>query len=512
MASIRLEGARYTVREGESALDALVRGGADVQFSCRRGACHSCVLRVVAGDAGLEAQRGLSEDQRRTGHFLPCQSFPHGELTVEPPRLQYSFVVARLREREAVSERIVRLLLSPERELRCFGGQFVNVRARGVVRSYSIASSSDGGSSLELHVQRTPGGALSGYLCDELALGAEVEVQGPLGTSTYDATAPHRRLLLLGTGSGLAPLLGVLRDALRHGHTGPITLYHGAREPEGLYLQAHLRQLAAAFSTFEYVPCLSGTRRDGYAEGRVTALAFARHRKLDDTSVYLAGAPAMVHEARYLALLAGVDRERVFADPFYDSAPYLPNDGAKVSALPTEPELWEALERGPGLTRILTDFYDAVYADDRLAPFFHNVTKQRAIEKQYEFLREVFTRETTFFGLRPFNAHHWMVISDELFDYRERLMESMMRRHGLPTPLVRRWLALHEAFRREIVKGEPRGLVVDGVEHRVDGYSKEVLSLGSVCDGCGEEIPSGAEARMHRRTGKLFCEQCAAST
>jgi NAD(P)H-flavin reductase/ferredoxin/truncated hemoglobin YjbI len=516
MTRITFEGARYPLQSGESALDALIRGGATIQFSCRRGTCHTCILRVAEGDAGREAQQGLSKDKQERGYFLPCKAFPQTDLVVERPNLKELFVPARVEKKEALSARVVRLLLEPLGELGFRAGQFLNLRARGLVRSYSVASIQEQDYFVELHVQRVAGGALSNYLCDELQVGDEVELQGPNGNSTYTPDSLERPLLLLGTGSGLAPLWGIVRDALRSGHRGSIHLYHGARDAQGLYLCRELRELAATHENFAYVPCLSGDGSQELVEhgapalGRVTHVAFERHRDLARSEVFLAGSPAMVSEARYRATLAGAERERIHADPFETSAPYMPNDGAKMASIPSDPELWQALEGGPGLTRILTDFYERVFADPRLAPFFHNVTKERAIQKQYEFLREMFARDCTFFGLRPFNAHHWMVISDELFDYRERLIESCMRRYGLAPHLIRRWLALHEAFRRELVKSDERGLIIDGHERRAEGYSSEALELASVCDGCAGEMPSGSRGRMHRRTGKLYCEGCAA--
>lgn len=513
MTRVTFEGARYPIQAGESVLDALVRGGADVRFSCRRGTCQTCLLRLVEGEAGPEAERGLSQDKRERGLFLPCQAFPRTDVIAERPKLEELFVRARVEQTQRLSPRVVRLLLEPFTTLTFRAGQFFNLRARGVVRSYSIASVQELDYFIELHVQHQPGGALSSYLCHELQAGDEVELQGPNGSSVYTPGAPERPLLLLGTGSGLAPLWGIVKEALSLGHQAPIALYHGARDVEELYLSQELRELEQRHPSFRYVPCTTGALPDpgpGAVPGRVTQVAFARHPSLAGAEIFLAGSPSMVHEARYRAVLAGAEREQIHADAFETGAPYMPNDGAKLAALPPEPELWQALEGGPGLTRILTDFYDRVFEDRRLAPFFQHVTKERAIQKQYEFLREVFARDTTFFGLRPYNAHHWMVISDELFDYRERLIESCMRRYGLTPPLIRRWLAVHEAFRRELVKSEARGLIVDGVERRAEGYSLETLDIGSVCDGCADEMPSGSRGRMHRRTGKLYCERCAA--
>ncbi len=82
------------------------------------------------------------------------------------------------------------------------------------------------------------------------------------------------------------------------------------------------------------------------------------------------------------------------------------------------------------------------------------------------------------------------------------------RKHGVPEPLLNRWAAVHELFRREIVKSAPRGILRQGVEHDIEGYSFEIVQVGTVCDGCIGEICEGDKVRMHRRTGEIFCLDC----
>jgi ferredoxin-NADP reductase/ferredoxin/truncated hemoglobin YjbI len=514
MPRVTFEGARYPLRDGETVLDALIRGGANVTFSCRKGTCHVCLLRASEGDPGAVASATLRPAMGERGYFLPCRSRPRGDLALERPRLGDIFVRARVHAKAPLSPQVVRILLEPETNLSWRAGQFVNVRRPdGLVRSYSLASIPEQDYFLELHVKRVDGGAMSAWLCDELQPDDEVEVQGPAGACYYEPEARAKNLVLLGTGTGLAPLWGIARDALRQGHEGLVFLYHSARTLEGLYLKDELRALAGAHPRFRYTLSVTGERAGacpGVAGGRVTKLAFDQHPDMRDWIVYLAGAPDMVYDARCRALLAGVARRDLRADPFENARPLVPNDAEKIARLAPEPELWRALGEGPRLVAILTDFYDLVYADPRLAPFFHGVTRQRAIDKQYEFLAGLFSGTKSFFGLRPFNAHHWMVISDELFDYREALIEDVMRRHGLDEALIRRWLAIHELFRRELVKGSPRGMIVHGQELPVDGVSDETLTVGAVCDGCEQEIPVGARGRLHARSGKLFCSRCAA--
>jgi len=176
--------------------------------------------------------------------------------------------------------------------------------------------------------------------------------------------------------------------------------------------------------------------------------------------------------------------------------------------LAPDAEMWLALRDGEGLAEILNNFYSRVYEDPRLSVFFEGVTRQRAIEKQFSFLKSIFTGERCYFGDHPKTAHHWMVISDELFDYREHLMEQCLHDYGMPEHLVIRWRQVEEVFRGTIVKSEPFELSYGGIKRPVDGYFREKVDVGTLCDSCSSEVESGDEVVCHVRTGKLYCVNC----
>lgn len=180
--------------------------------------------------------------------------------------------------------------------------------------------------------------------------------------------------------------------------------------------------------------------------------------------------------------------------------------------LAPDSEMWQAFKRGPGLREVLEEFYTRVFDDDRLAPFFEHTNKNWAIDKQYSFLQAIFTGERSYFGMRPRNAHHWMVISDELFDYRETLMEASLRRYGLPEDLITRFRALDEAYRKQIVKEKPFPLRLNGLDVPAEGYETLELSIGAVCDGCRAVIDEGEMISYHVRTGQSYCPSCRAPT
>lgn len=528
------EGATFDCRPGETVLDALLRQGQNPPFSCRNGSCLVCLRRCSEGQPPEAAQRALRPSLRRAGYFLPCKCVPTGDMEIEAPRSADLFAPAVVADKQLVADDICRLLLESATSLYYHAGQFVNLRRPdGLTRSYSLASLPTEDSTLELHVKRMPGGAMSSWIFDELSVGDELEYQGPNGRCYYVPGTQAEDLLLVGNGTGAAPLVGIIRDALHVGHRGRIRLFHGSRHVRGLYLHETFTRLATEHPNFDYVPCVSGPDvPSGVASGRAHRVAFAEARDLGNWRVFVAGHPNMVAEVERLALASGVSPTAIHTDP-YDlrsqpetvrpAATRSPPAQRRSSRAPIaegssgkerralgepDPELWEALGRGPLMREILSDFYTRVFVDPILAPYFRGITKERLIGQVYSFMRDVLAGEKHYFGMRPRTAHHWMVISDEVFDHREAMMEACLRRHGLAEHLVQRWRRFEESFRSDIVKSTAWKLVVDGVEMPLDGFGEEELLAGAMCDGCQRAIEVGERVRYHLRLGLTYCAEC----
>jgi ferredoxin-NADP reductase len=197
-------------------------------------------------------------------------------------------------------------------------GQFINLfRDRTLARSYSIASVPHRDEHIHLHVRRLAGGRMSGWIHGELRPGQTVEIQGPAGDCFYVPGHPEQPLLLIGTGSGLAPLYGIVRDALSRGHGGPVRLFHGSRDLKGIYLVDELRALAGEHPNFGYVPCLSGPEVPaGFAAGRAHEVALREVPDLRGWRLFLCGHPDMVKQAKKRAFLAGASMKDIHADAF----------------------------------------------------------------------------------------------------------------------------------------------------------------------------------------------------
>jgi NAD-dependent SIR2 family protein deacetylase len=130
------------------------------------------------------------------------------------------------------------------------------------------------------------------------------------------------------------------------------------------------------------------------------------------------------------------------------------------------------------------------------------------IEKVYSFHYQMFTGEKVFFGERPKNSHHWMVISDDIFEHRQQLMTKALQQHGLAAHLVSRWLTYEENYRSEIVKEKPISKVLFGEEVAYEGFESLLMEFSTLCDSCESEIEVGDTVRYHTRLGTVYCVKC----
>ena len=144
-------------------------------------------------------------------------------------------------------------------------GQHVDVRLTApdgyhTERSYSIASPPEDANQLELAIERLEGGEVSPYLVDQLAVGDELEFRGPIGGYfiwTVDIGGP---LLLVAGGSGIAPLMAMVRHRATRRSTVPTRLLYSSRSLDEVIYRSELDQLATRGDGFEVFHTLTRTR------------------------------------------------------------------------------------------------------------------------------------------------------------------------------------------------------------------------------------------------------------
>lgn len=323
MATVTYGRHRVPLASGETVLDGLLRAGADVPHACRSGVCKACTLRAEPGAVPEAAQQGLRPSERTRGVFLACQCRPQADLVAHPAE-HADEVAAELVEIERLGATVTRLRLRLDESLPYQAGQYVALRrADGLTRSYSIASR-PGEPWLELHVGDVPGGTMSGWARDDARPGDRLGVRGPYGDCVYVPDEPEAPLLLVGVGTGIAPLWGVAREALAAEHRGPVVVIEAAAEPSRLYLHEALRSLAANDPRLRLRSCVLRGGTEEIAEASVDAVATEVFEQLGapkDARALLCGDPLIVHRVRKGLFLAGLSSRRIAADAFVMSPP-----------------------------------------------------------------------------------------------------------------------------------------------------------------------------------------------
>ncbi|MNO89141.1 Ferredoxin--NAD(P)(+) reductase (naphthalene dioxygenase ferredoxin-specific) [compost metagenome] len=303
---------RWTVPSGANLLDALLGAGIAVPYSCRAGSCHACLVRCSRGDVLDDRPEALDPARRADGWRLSCQCRVIEDLAVEafdPLRDGLPAMVTAL-DWPAVD--ILRLRLQPQRPLRYGAGQHLILwSASGVARPYSLASLPGEEPWLEFHLDcREPGAFCDFARClqvgDEVRLG---ELRG--GALRYDLEWQDRPLLLMAAGTGLAPLWGVLRQALRDQHHGPIRLIHLAHDAAGHYLAAELAELSARHPGLDVELTTAAEVADVLSRLRVVPR---------QTIALLCGSPVSIELFSRRLYLAGVPRNQLLADAFLPHA------------------------------------------------------------------------------------------------------------------------------------------------------------------------------------------------
>ncbi len=315
MTVVTFEGKAYTAKEGETVLDTLLRGGNIVPYGCRGGVCQACMLGADNTTESVKrAQGGLSNTQKALNYFLACQCLPTADLAVKNIKSSSNQATATVIDKVMLNDYVIRLRLDAELSYR--PGQYVNLsRDAKLLRSYSLASTPNEGF-LEFHIRHYPEGQFSTWAAADLSVGDTLELQGPLGDCIYVAE-PEQPLLLLGTGTGLAPLWGIVKDALSRGHTGPIHLVLAGRSNDELYYQEELRALAAENDQVS----VSWVVQEGMAEndthvGDVYQYCKAQYPALGGYKVYLCGAKTFVTKLKKQCFLSGAGVRDIVSDIF----------------------------------------------------------------------------------------------------------------------------------------------------------------------------------------------------
>lgn len=323
-------GAEISCREDQTVLDACLREGVWLPHACTHGTCGTCKAEVLDGDVdhGDASPYALLDSERDEGCALICVAKPRSDLVVEGevdadegvdvhPVRDYRGTVVSL---DDVAPDVRRLIIELDTSLAFNPGQYVLLDVPGgEQRPYSIASTPSQSDRIELHVKRTPGGlATDGWVFKSLQAGDAVSLSGPYGRFSF-RPARTQPILLLGAGTGLAPLKSIVAHIAETGGEHDVVLYHGVRTVDDLYDRDYFEALAAEHDWFTYRPALSGDEWEGRT-GRVPAQLAEDYPKASGNVAYICGSPEMVTDTMKALMKARLFPRDIYREDFFDSA------------------------------------------------------------------------------------------------------------------------------------------------------------------------------------------------
>lgn len=210
-------------------------------------------------------------------------------------------------------------------------GQFLTlilpIEGKEIRRSYSLSSTPHEAPRLSVTVKRVEGGLMSNYLLDNLQVGQQVKVMEPIGNFCITcAPSNQREVLLFGAGSGITPLLSILKSVLREEPGSKVTLLYGNRNEESVIFKEQLAQLQQQNPErlhIEYI--YSQPQTDCEHRGRmnqsmvIKILERLQLTQPTDAAYYMCGPEGMMEEVRHALDVLHVPADRIFRESFVSS-------------------------------------------------------------------------------------------------------------------------------------------------------------------------------------------------
>lgn len=327
-------GREVECRENQTILDACLRAGVWLPHSCTHGTCATCKVDVLDGDVdhGEASTFALMDFERDEGKTLTCCARPESDVTIEAdidvdedlevfPVADFTGTIVELTDIGADTKR---LRIELDREIGFNAGQYMKViipGTDGVDRTWSMANDPTERQVVEFQVRNVPGGVgTDGWLFKNAAVGDTVQLSGPYGRFVLRTWEEDRPVVMLGGGTGLAPLASMIKHALINGeYDGHITLYAGAATVDHLYDVDFFRELEEEYpDQFTFHACIGAGEEEGYRTGFVNQVMLEDFTSLKGHQGYMCGSPAMVDACRKTMMSLRLFPRDIFNEDFFN--------------------------------------------------------------------------------------------------------------------------------------------------------------------------------------------------
>lgn len=333
-------GETYSCAPDTSLLDGALAVGLRMPHNCRGGACGTCKARILEGavDHGRAMTFAITDEEKAAGYCLCCQAQPRSprlrlrmvhdmaardsdELKIVPGEIGTTIIAAH-----KVTPSVLRLVVAVPRGVRLLylAGMDMEFLLPGLAaaRPYSIAVAPDQENTppdgqMTFYIARHDKGAASGWLHDNARIGETLTLRGPYGTFGFPEGHDGPVLALAG-GTGLAPILAAVSNALGRGFAHPIRLVFSVRSRQEIFALEDLTRLVRGYANFGWTVTLTRDAEApaGWAKGRVPALLAKQQPDLSSYAALIAGNPAFVEASAAAVRQLGTAPQRLIVDAF----------------------------------------------------------------------------------------------------------------------------------------------------------------------------------------------------
>jgi len=244
-------------------------------------------------------------------------------------------------EQQTHDTKTLRFQIPKERQLRAKPGQFLTfqwtIDGQRVMRSYTVSSSPIHGNYVEITPKRMENGCVSVFLNDRAKPGLRVEASGPYGRFYFDETL-HKSIVLIAAGSGITPMISMLRYIEDLKLATSVTLLYCVRTAADIIFQSELARLARSLSHFKYEVCLSQPDPAWKGRsGRLTEECVSQNvTDLNAPTFFLCGPKGFMDNARQILSSLRVQQERILQESFGESkrsTEFQPQEGRAVDTV-----------------------------------------------------------------------------------------------------------------------------------------------------------------------------------
>lgn len=322
---------QFTVEGGSSLLSTLIEQKIFIPSACGgKGTCGYCKVQVHEGGGPVLPTElpFLTKEELENNVRLSCQCKVKQDIKIEIPEELFN-----VKEFEATVEdivdltsviKLIRIKLPEGEEINFKPGQYVQLKAplyegndEEVYRAYSIASSPKEKNYIELVIGYVPEGIATTYVHHHLKVGDSVHINGPYGDFYYQDN--DREMLLVAVGTGVAPILSILKHLKENNIKRKATFYFGAKTPDDLFMLDSFKELEETLYDFKFVPCLSRATEehnwDGF-KGRVNNALDEFIESGDNKEAYLCGNEPMINSVTDSLTKKGIPEELIYYDKF----------------------------------------------------------------------------------------------------------------------------------------------------------------------------------------------------